>query len=42
MFLIFIIYVFQLTKKTRDLNFEFKLFNRRLLTIKYRTTLLFI
>ena len=42
MFLIFMIYAFQLTNKIHDLNFEFELFDRRLLTIKCRTTLLFI
>ena len=42
MFLIFITYAFQLTNKIHDLNFEFELFDRRSLTIKYRTTLLLI
>ena len=42
MFLIFMIYVFQLTNKIYDLNFEFELFDRRLLIIKCRTTLLFV
>ena len=42
MFLVFIIYVFQLTNKIHDLNFELKLLDRRLLTIKCRAALLFI
>ena len=42
MFLIFIIYAFQLTNKIHDLNSEFELLNRRSLTIRYRTTLLLI
>ena len=42
MFLIFMIYVLQLTNRIYDLNFEFELFDRRSLTIKCRTTLLFI
>ena len=42
MFLIFIIYVFQLTDRIHDLNFEFELLDRRSLTTRCRATLLFI
>ena len=42
MLLIFMIYAFQLTNKIHDLNFEFELLDRRSLTTKCRTTLLFI
>ena len=42
MFLIFMIYAFQLTDKIHDLNFEFELLNRRSLTTRCRATLLFI
>ena len=42
MFLIFMIYAFQLTDKIHDLNFEFELLDRRSLIIKCRATLLFI
>ena len=42
MFLIFMIYALQLTNKIYDLNFKSELLDRRSLTIKCRTTLLFI
>ena len=42
MSLIFMIYIFQLTDRIHDLNFEFELLDRRSLTIKCRATLLFI
>ena len=42
MLLIFMIYILQLTNKIHDLNFEFELLDRRLLTTRCRATLLFI
>ena len=42
MFLIFMIYAFQLTDRIHDLNFEFELLDRRSLTIRCRAALLFI
>ena len=42
MFLVFMIYAFQLTDRIHDLNFEFELLDRRSLTTKCRAALLSI
>ena len=42
MFLIFMIYAFQLADRIHDLNFEFELLDRRLLTTRCRAILLLI